>query len=134
MEDIETKLLEHKNNIKKLNDQLTSLKDKNDLITLEKEAIKKCNNNFDIDVIEELINSLNDLQVDKIENNEIIDIEKSENMDISIIDEESEDDEEIESVTDNIEKNEISDDESLSNFNILNLYDTLLNDNRFLNY
>ena len=55
-------------------------------------------------------------------------------MDISIIDEESEDDEEIESVTDNIEKNEISDDESLSNFNILNLYDTLLNDNRFLNY
>ena len=62
MEDIETKLLEHKNNIKKLNDQLTSLKDKNDLITLEKEAIKKCNNNFDIDVIEELINSLNDLK------------------------------------------------------------------------
>ncbi len=34
MEDIEAKILEHKNNIKKLNDQLTSLKDKNELTIL----------------------------------------------------------------------------------------------------
>ena len=101
--------------------------------TLEKEVIKKCNNSLDIDVIEELINSLNDLHVDKIENNEIIDKENSEQMDISIIDEESEDDKEIEDVADNTDKNEV-DDESLANFNILNLYDRLLNDKKFLNY
>ena len=54
-------------------------------------------------------------------------------MDISIIDEESEDDKEIEDVADNTDKNEV-DDESLANFNILNLYDRLLNDKKFLNY
>ena len=50
--------------------------------------------------MEELINSLNDLHVDKIENKKNIDIDKSENMDISIIDKESGDDKEIESVID----------------------------------
>ena len=89
---------------------------------------------MDINIIEELINSLNDIHLDKIENNENIDIENAENMDISIIDEESRDDKEIEGIFDNKEKNEISDDENLSSFNILNLYDRLLNDNRFLNY
>ena len=34
MEDIEATILEHKNNIKKLNEQLTSLKDKNELTIL----------------------------------------------------------------------------------------------------
>ena len=34
MEDIETKILEHKSKIKKLNDQLNKLKDKNDFIIL----------------------------------------------------------------------------------------------------
>ena len=55
---------------------------------------------LDIDVMEELINSLNDLHVDKIENKKNIDIDKSENMDISIIDKESGDDKEIESIID----------------------------------
>ncbi len=54
-------------------------------------------------------------------------------MDLSIIDEESEDENELEDVVDNIDKNEMGD-KSLSNFNILYLYDRLLNDKRFPNY